>query len=146
MPLRPDTLTHAFADLVKKAGVPHVRLHDLRPTHATLMMEQGTNLKISVSAWDTPALRFHWTLTAAWSLEYKWKQRKDSMKRWTKTGTKTTCGSQRLAKCWLTVPFKMRATSKMPRFSYKITPCRSGEMVDAPVSKTGGGDPVSVRL
>ena len=24
--------------------------------------------------------------------------------------------------------------------------CRSGEMVDAPVSKTGRGDPVSVRL
>lgn len=36
-PLRPDTVTHAFADLVKKAGVPHVRLHDLRHTHATQM-------------------------------------------------------------------------------------------------------------
>jgi integrase len=45
-PLRPDTVTHAFADLVKKAGVPHVRLHDLRHTHATLMMEQGINPKI----------------------------------------------------------------------------------------------------
>lgn len=45
-PLRPDTVTHAFADIVKKAGLPHVRLHDLRHTHATLMMDQGTNPKI----------------------------------------------------------------------------------------------------
>ena len=45
-PLRPDTVTHAFADLVKKAGVLHVRLLDLRHTHATLMMEQGINPKI----------------------------------------------------------------------------------------------------
>jgi integrase len=45
-PLRPDTVTHAFADLVKKAGIPHVRLHDLRHTHATLMMEQGVNPKV----------------------------------------------------------------------------------------------------
>ena len=45
-PLRPDTVTHAFAGLVKKAGIPRVRLHDLRHTHATLMMEQGINPKI----------------------------------------------------------------------------------------------------
>ena len=45
-PLRPDTVTHAFADLVKRSGLPHVRLHDLRHTHASLMMEQGVNPKI----------------------------------------------------------------------------------------------------
>ena len=45
-PWRPDTVTHAFADLVKRAGLPHIRLHDLRHTHATLMMEQGTNPKV----------------------------------------------------------------------------------------------------
>ena len=34
----------------------------------------------------------------------------------------------------------------MASISYKIVQCRSGGMVDAPVSKTGGGNPVSVRL
>lgn len=43
--MRPDTVTHAFADLVRKAGLPHVRLHDLRHRHAALMMEQGVNPK-----------------------------------------------------------------------------------------------------
>jgi len=41
----PDTITHAFADIIKKAGLPHVRFHDLRHTHATIMMEQGVNPK-----------------------------------------------------------------------------------------------------
>lgn len=36
-------MPHAFADIVRKAGLPSLRLHDLRHTHATLMMEQGTN-------------------------------------------------------------------------------------------------------
>jgi integrase len=42
----PDTITHAFADIVNKAGLPHVRLHDLRHTHATLMLKQGVHPKI----------------------------------------------------------------------------------------------------
>ena len=41
----PDTITHAFADIMKQAGLPHVRFHDLRHTHATMMMEQGVNPK-----------------------------------------------------------------------------------------------------
>lgn len=45
-PMRPDTVTHAFSDLVKKACLPHMRFHDLRHTLATLMMEQGTNPKV----------------------------------------------------------------------------------------------------
>ena len=45
-PLRPDTATHAFGDLVHKAELPHVGLHNLRHTHATLMMEQGVNPKV----------------------------------------------------------------------------------------------------
>ena len=45
-PLRPDTVTHAFADIVRRAGLPPLRLHDLRHTHATLMMEQGVNPKV----------------------------------------------------------------------------------------------------
>ena len=45
-PFHPDTVSHAFAVLVKKPGLPHVRLHDLRHSHATLMMADGVNPKI----------------------------------------------------------------------------------------------------
>jgi len=45
-PLGPATLTHAFREIVRKAGVRHVRLHDLRHTHATLMLELGIHPKI----------------------------------------------------------------------------------------------------
>ena len=45
-PIDPDTITHAFAGIVKKAGLPSIRFHDLRHTHATLMLKQGVHPKI----------------------------------------------------------------------------------------------------
>jgi integrase len=45
-PLDPSTVTHAFGKLIKKAGLPHIRLHDLRHTHATLMLKGGVHPKI----------------------------------------------------------------------------------------------------
>ena len=44
-PFDPDTITHAFASMIKKAGINHLRFHDLRHTHATILMEQGINPK-----------------------------------------------------------------------------------------------------
>ena len=40
-PFDPSTVSHAFGKIIKKAGLPPVRLHDLRHTHATLMLKQG---------------------------------------------------------------------------------------------------------
>jgi integrase len=45
-PLLPNAVTHAFQKLVKKAGLRRVRLHDLRHTHATLMLKAGIHPKI----------------------------------------------------------------------------------------------------
>jgi len=45
-PLSPDTVTHAFTKIIKRTGLPHVRLHDLRHTHATWMLKQGVHPKI----------------------------------------------------------------------------------------------------
>lgn len=45
-PLLPLTVTHAWKRLAKQAGVPHIRLHDARHTHATLMLAQGVHPKI----------------------------------------------------------------------------------------------------
>ena len=45
-PLSPDAVTHAFKRIMESLGIPNVRLHDLRHTHATRMMKQGWNPKI----------------------------------------------------------------------------------------------------
>ncbi|HMT61270.1 MAG TPA: site-specific integrase, partial [Microthrixaceae bacterium] len=44
--IHPDRFSHWFADLVEKAGVPPIRLHDLRHTHATLALEAGVHPKV----------------------------------------------------------------------------------------------------
>jgi len=38
-PLDPGVVTHTFTRVLKKAGLPHIRFHDLRHTHATLMLK-----------------------------------------------------------------------------------------------------------
>ncbi len=45
-PLLPQTVSHIWPKLVKKAGVPRVRLHDARHSHASLMLEAGIHPKI----------------------------------------------------------------------------------------------------
>lgn len=45
-PLKPDTITNTFLRIARKAGLLNVRLHDLRHTHATLMLQQGVHPKI----------------------------------------------------------------------------------------------------
>ena len=45
-PLRPDWLSARFSKLVKRAGLPSLRLHSLRHTHATGLLKAGTNPKI----------------------------------------------------------------------------------------------------
>lgn len=44
--LHPDYVSKTFDRLVKAAGVPRIRLHDLRHTAATTMLEQGIPLKV----------------------------------------------------------------------------------------------------
>lgn len=44
--VRPETLSQQFDRLVATAGVPRIRFHDLRHTHATLLAEDGKNPKL----------------------------------------------------------------------------------------------------
>ena len=44
-PRTPSTVTQQFKRTARKAGLPEVRLHDLRHTHASLMLQQGTDIK-----------------------------------------------------------------------------------------------------
>ena len=45
-PLDPSTVSHTFNKVLRRAGLPHIRLHDLRHTHASLLLQAGTHPKI----------------------------------------------------------------------------------------------------
>jgi integrase len=45
-PLLPDTVTHAWINLVRRTGIKSIRLHDARHSHASLMLKQGIHPKI----------------------------------------------------------------------------------------------------
>jgi integrase len=42
----PSTLARHFERIVKSAGLPHMRIHDLRHGHATMLMEDGVHPKV----------------------------------------------------------------------------------------------------
>ena len=45
-PLLPTTVTLGFKKIVRKLGLDDVRFHDLRHTHATVMLLQGVHPKV----------------------------------------------------------------------------------------------------
>ena len=45
-PLDPGTVSHTFSRILEKAGIPHVRFHDARHSHATWLLEAGVHPKI----------------------------------------------------------------------------------------------------
>ena len=45
-PLRPDGVTRAFIRLASEVGILGVRFHDLRHTHASLLLGEGVHLKV----------------------------------------------------------------------------------------------------
>jgi integrase len=45
-PVNPDTLSSNWRGFLARSGLPHVRFHDLRHAHATLMLLQGVHPKV----------------------------------------------------------------------------------------------------
>lgn len=45
-PLDPPTVSRRFRQLAREAGLPQIRLHDLRHTHATIALQAGVHPKI----------------------------------------------------------------------------------------------------
>ena len=43
-PISPDTVTDRFGKFIKRSNLPHVTLHSLRHTNATLMIAEGTDV------------------------------------------------------------------------------------------------------
>ncbi len=46
LPLRPEYATRHFQQLAREAGLPRLRLHDLRHTNASLALQAGVDLKV----------------------------------------------------------------------------------------------------
>lgn len=44
--LNPSTVTHSFSKVAVAAGMPYLRLHDLRHIHATMLLKAGTHPRI----------------------------------------------------------------------------------------------------
>ena len=45
-PIHPHAISQAFERIARRAGVPVIRLHDLRHTHATLLIKAGVPVKV----------------------------------------------------------------------------------------------------
>ncbi len=45
-PIHPHAISEAFERIVRHAGVPSIRLHDLRHTHGTLLIAAGVPVKV----------------------------------------------------------------------------------------------------
>ena len=45
IPLDPSTATHVFGRVTRRAGLGHLRLHDLRHTYTSIMIAAGVNVK-----------------------------------------------------------------------------------------------------
>ena len=45
-PLNPNIVSHTFSKIVVRAGLPHLRLYDLRHIHATMLLKAGAHPRI----------------------------------------------------------------------------------------------------
>ncbi len=45
-PIHPHAVTPAFERIARRAGVPAIRLHELRHTHGTLLIKAGVPVKV----------------------------------------------------------------------------------------------------
>lgn len=45
-PIHPDSFSQAFDAEVRRSGLPHIRLHDLRHTHASIALKAGISVKV----------------------------------------------------------------------------------------------------
>src|SRR5690606_13551480 len=46
-PIKPKRITESFELLTKRAGLPKIRFHDLRHSHASMLLHMGVNPKVA---------------------------------------------------------------------------------------------------
>ena len=62
--MSPDSVLHMLHRVLKRAGLPKVRFHDLRHTFATLALQNGVDIKTVSSAGFTLDTYAHVTTSA----------------------------------------------------------------------------------
>ena len=45
-PIHPQAVSQAFGRIVRNSGLPHMRFHDLRLTHGSLLIREGIPVKV----------------------------------------------------------------------------------------------------
>ncbi len=45
-PIQPTEMARNYRNIVDLSGLPYIRFHDLRHTHATLLLKQGVHPKV----------------------------------------------------------------------------------------------------
>jgi integrase len=78
LPLQPRSLTHAFQIFLERQNMPHIRLHDLRHTHATQLLKNGCIRRSHRSGSATAPLRSRSICTAMCYPACRMKPRKAS--------------------------------------------------------------------
>ena len=82
-PLLPNTVTHAFIKIVRRVGLEGIRFHDLRHTHASLMLRQGVHPKIVSECLGHATVSITpWTPTRTSHRGFRKRRRGDSMRAW----------------------------------------------------------------
>ena len=62
--MSPDSVLHMLQRVLKRAGLPRIRFHDLRHTFATMALQNGVDVKtVSSVCWVTTRRASRWTPT-----------------------------------------------------------------------------------
>jgi hypothetical protein len=79
-PYHPQLLSDAFKRLVRRSGLPRIRLHDLRHTHATLLLKAGVRSRSSPNGSVTQRRASRWRpiSTCSWACKPKPQRRSPS--------------------------------------------------------------------
>jgi integrase len=62
--INPDVLSQTFARVVLRSGVRRIRFHDIRHTHASLLVQDGVPIKVIAERLATPTRRSPWPPTS----------------------------------------------------------------------------------
>ncbi len=61
--MSPDSVLHMLQRVLKRAGLPRIRFHDLRHTFATMALQNGVDVKPSAVCSATTPRGSRWTPT-----------------------------------------------------------------------------------
>jgi len=97
-PLDPDSVIRRFSEIVRNARIPRIRLHDLRHTHATLMLKAGVHPKVVSERLGHAGIALTLDTIVTYCLGYRRLLQKGLIECWKKSRL-TVVKTAMLAKC-----------------------------------------------